>query len=91
MTKGLFIACTYKGAFEVGVTEEGLRTFASRWPCFGVQSSPVNWRGAVLLFSFDRSGDLTDVQGDEGLDGVGVAALAVDAYRHAVACYEVAP
>lgn len=66
------------------MTADDLAAFAARWPCFGSQVAPINWRGAALLLSFDRTGDLTDVQGDEGLDGLGVAALVEDARTVAV-------
>ena len=53
-----------------------LNRFAAAWPCFG------NVRPSQRLFaSWDSSGDLVDVQGDDGLNGEGVAALLDDVQR----------
>lgn len=84
----MHIASTYNGGFDVAVTHVDLDTFASRWPCFGKQTNPINWRGAALLLTFDRSGNLTDIQGDEGLDEAGVSALVDDAKTYAYEVYE---
>ena len=53
-----------------------LMAFASAWPCFGEIA-----RGARLFATWDSSGDLVDLQGDDGLDGQGVAALCDDMLR----------
>lgn len=83
-------ASTYGNGFDIAVTVADLAEFAAKWPCFGSQVAPINWRGGALLFSFDRrNGDLTDVQGDEGLDAAGVTALAQDALEFAVTVYEI--
>ena len=86
----MHIASTYGSTFDVAVTAEDLTAFTRQWPCFGEQVSPVNWRGAVLLLTFDRSGDLTDIQGDEGLDETGVAAIVEDAKTYAATVHELA-
>jgi hypothetical protein len=86
----MHIASTYSNGFDVAVTSEDLAAFAAKWPCFGTQTSPANWRGAALLLTFDRKGDLTDIQGDEGLDGLGVSALVDDAKQFAFEVYELA-
>ena len=58
--------------FTVSVSEREVSDFAARWPCFG--DSRAIW------FQFDkRSGDLVDMQSDDGMDGGGVGALADDA------------
>lgn len=47
--------------------------FAERWPCFGKPESSL-----VLEFT---DGDLTDIDGDERLDGAAVLAIVEDAKR----------
>lgn len=82
----MHVLSTFAGACDVGLSAAALQEFASRWPCMGEQSSPTDFRGAVLFFTFDVRGDLVDVQGDDGLDPAAVAALCADARAHAIAC-----
>jgi hypothetical protein len=78
----MHIASSYESGFDVAVTAADLAEFSRKWPCFGTQTAPfTGWRGAALLLSFDRKGDLTDIQGDEGLDETGVSALVDDARK----------
>lgn len=69
----LHAGATSGASASIGMT--GLRDFASAWPCFG------DITGKRLFASWDSKGDLVDVQGDDGLDGVGVAALLDDVQR----------
>lgn len=61
-------------SFVVTVSRREVADFARRWPCFG----PVR----PLRFTFDEKGDLVGLDGDSGMDGAGVSALAEDAKRY---------
>ena len=64
--------------FTVLCSENDVRDFASRWPCFGNVRS--------YWFQFDkRSGDLVDTNHRDGdTDGSGASALADDAKAYGV-------
>jgi hypothetical protein len=60
-------------SYRVQLSEEDVRDFASRWPCFGER------RAIGFVFSRDN-GDLIDIEGDDSdMAGDGVAALSNDA------------
>jgi hypothetical protein len=74
-TQFLLLSAGKSGA-SASLSAGQLNRFAAAWPCFG------NVRPSQRLFaSWDSSGDLVDVQGDDGLSGEGVAALLDDVQR----------
>ena len=69
----LHAGATSGASASIGMT--GLRDFASVWPCFG------DIEGKRIFATWDSTGDLVDLQGDDGLNESGVAALLDDVQR----------